>query len=73
MSLIQKLLPAEYSFIDKQSGEGFQSDYLGHEEFFKGDDLAGSKGDCHSTHLLDLFQKFINRLNDGFKVIRIPH
>jgi hypothetical protein len=44
---LQKFTLGEYSFLHKESGEGFLLDYLGHKEFFKGDDLFGIKGGCH--------------------------
>src|SRR4030042_2241716 len=44
---LQKLLLGEYPFLHEQSGKGFLLDHLGHEEFFKGNDLFWVKWGCH--------------------------
>jgi len=57
---IQKLLFGKYTFLNKQPGEGFLLDYVGHQEFFKGNDLFGVKGGMtsRSNHF---FQTILER------------
>ena len=43
----QKLLLGEYSLFNKQSAEGLLGSHLGHQEFFKGEELVRVKDDCH--------------------------
>jgi len=53
---LHELLLGDYTFLHKQPGEGFSMDYLGHEEFFKGDELFVVEGvaigvpDLHALH-----------------------
>lgn len=41
LNRIKKLLLGKYPFLHKQFGEGFLLNYLGHEKFFKKNDLFG--------------------------------
>jgi hypothetical protein len=56
---LQKLLLVNYSFFHEQPGEGFLLHNLVHQEFFKGNDLFGIEGGCHTTFPI-LFSKFIS-------------
>jgi len=49
---LHKLLLGDHTFLHKQSSEGFSMDYLGHEKFFKGDDLFRVEANCHWDGLL---------------------
>ena len=48
---LQKLFLGENSFLDKQSGEGFLLNHLGHQKFFKGNDLFGVEGVAIETSI----------------------
>jgi len=41
--ILPKLLAGEHPFLHKQLDESFLGNHLGHEEFFKGDDLFGTE------------------------------
>jgi DNA-binding transcriptional regulator YiaG len=47
---LQKLFLGEYPFLNEQPSKGFLLDDLGHEKFFKGDNLFRVKGDYPRGH-----------------------
>jgi hypothetical protein len=58
---IHILLVFDYPFLHKQPDNGLLGDYLGHEEFFEGNELLGVKGGCYGKPSM-IFEGKIERI-----------